>query len=92
MTHDIAEEHQVALIALKGKKVNVWIGRGPRASFNVQVSVCGLLEQNDNEPDRWRVLIDEGTYAYFEAWDVQTCRKPGTSSGTAAWRASASRR
>ena len=62
-----------------GKKVSVWWGSSSsneRNSFSTSLSVNGCLEKNADR-NQYRILVSEGTYAYFSSNDVQSCSKYG---------------
>ena len=63
-----------ALEPLVGKQVTVAVTSKhlKRAGFDTQMSVVGILEQNSDADDKYRVVAGEGTFAYFDVHDVHT--------------------
>ena len=53
-----------------GLKVAVYAGKGPRNSFETQISIEGKLEQHPTNRDSFRVVVNDGIYAYFKANEV----------------------
>lgn len=57
---------QSLLESLKNKRVSVYCGPQARNSFENSISVNGELEQHEQHPDRWRIVVTEGIYTYFK--------------------------
>jgi hypothetical protein len=53
-----------------GLKVAVYAGKGPRNSFETQISIEGKLQQHPKARDSFRVVVNDGIYAYFRANEV----------------------
>ncbi len=56
------------------KRVSVCVVRTARNTFDPQISICGTLEFK--APNYFRVLIDKGTYTYFDSECVETMTMP----------------
>lgn len=52
------------------KQVTVWVGKSVRNSFDTQLSIAGTLVQHSQDKDSFRVVVNEGTYVYFNTEDV----------------------
>ena len=67
-----ALDYQSELNALVGKTVTVCVCSAgmDRASMATQMSVVGQLDQHPRHQDSLRVVVTDGTYAYFRTKDV----------------------
>jgi len=60
------------LVSLTEKTVLVWTGieQEDRTSFEPSICVSGTLEQHETDYQRFRVLVNNGTYCYFKTANV----------------------
>lgn len=65
LTPDQPQQLRNKLQSLSGKIVSVYAGGDHRSSFGNSVCVSGKLEYNP-ERDKYRVLVSDGNYSYFE--------------------------
>jgi len=59
------------LLKLDGVIVSIWTGNisNNRTSFECAICICGILEKHESD-NKFRILLDEGTYCYFEPFNV----------------------
>ena len=67
---ETVEEIVTILKQLEDNTVSVWAGKGIRHSFETGLSINGKLEKNHTKENHYRIVVSEGSYAYFKATDV----------------------
>ena len=56
-----------------GEQVSVFVGASEdRRGFEMAISVSGILEIHPDYQNNYRVLINKGTYSYFDTEDVDS--------------------
>ena len=62
-------------IIANGEQVSVFTGQIVRNTFDPHISLSGKLEQHPEEREKFRIVINRGSYCYFDILNVEeACR------------------